>query len=89
MRQALLDLAEIEDFIAKNNPAAAQDVVARIEASAKSLKEFPALGRPSDQTDVRLIQPAGLPYLLPYRVVGETVEIICVYDMRRKRPSAW
>jgi hypothetical protein len=35
------------------------------------------------------MQVPGLPYLLPYRVSGETIEILAVFDERRERPVEW
>jgi toxin ParE1/3/4 len=88
-RRALINLSGIYDYIREENPAAAQSVAERIQQSALRLKQFPLLGRPTHKTSVRLLQVAGLPYLLPYEITGDAVEILAVFDERQQRPDEW
>jgi toxin ParE1/3/4 len=68
----------------------ANRVLQRIVRSASALADNPYLGRPSASTDgVHEFQVAKLPYLLPYRVVGERVEILRVFHEAQDRPSTW
>jgi plasmid stabilization system protein ParE len=60
-----------------------------IAAAARRLTVFPQLGRASDRLDIRLLQVPGLPYLLPYRVVEDEIEIVAVFDERMERPPEW
>jgi toxin ParE1/3/4 len=83
------DLFSIHDFIKAYNPDAAERVSKEITRAALRLKAFPQLGRPSDRMGVRLMQVPGLPYLLPYRVSGDIIEILAVFDERWERPEEW
>ena len=89
LSKARSDLISIHGYIHSYNPAAAERISKEITRAALRLKAFPQLGRPSDQVDVRLMQVPRLPYLLPYRVSGGTIEIIAVFDERRERPEEW
>jgi plasmid stabilization system protein ParE len=89
LRQARSDLFAIHDFIASNNPQAPERVSREIAVAALRLKAFPQIGRPAHRTDLRLMQVPGLPYLLPYRISSETIEILAVFDERRERPVEW
>ena len=87
--RALDDLNAIFDYIAQFNPAAAEIVVKDIDRAARRLKTLPQLGRPSHETGLRLLQVSGRPYLLPYSIIGEVIEIFAVVDERRERPPEW
>ena len=89
MRKARADLFGIHDYIAKHDPDAADRVAREIEMAAIRLKSFPQLGRPAHAVEVRLMQVPGLPYLLPYCVRSEFIEILAVFDQRRDRPPEW
>lgn len=88
-RRALRQLDLIYDYISQFDPAAADTVSLAIEEAAIRLKSFPRLGRPSHKTDVRLLQVPGRPYLLPYRLTNNSVEILAVVDERMERPPEW
>lgn len=83
------DLLGIHRYIAARDPSAAAKVMKAIAAAARRLTVFPQLGRPSDRSDIRLLQMPGMPYLLPYRVVEDEIEIVAVFDERMERPPEW
>jgi plasmid stabilization system protein ParE len=65
-------------------------IVHRIVHSAEYLIDTPYLGRSSESAaGVHEWQVARLPYLLPYRVVDDRVEILRVFHESQDRPSAW
>lgn len=82
-RRAQRQLTRIQAWIGRSNSSAAERVVAKIVATARRLEQFPGLGHPSEQDDIRLLQAAGLTYVLPYRVAGDDIEILAVFDQRR------
>ncbi|MBW0003765.1 MAG: type II toxin-antitoxin system RelE/ParE family toxin [Hyphomicrobiales bacterium] len=85
------DLASIFAYYqnAAGNDVAAR-LVQRIVHSASNLIDHPYLGPPSATTDgVHELQVARLPYVLPYRVVNERIEILRVFHESQDRPSAW
>ncbi len=54
-----------------------------IQNAAKRLKQFPRLGHPGERVGVFELQVPGTHYVLPYRMVGEVIEILSVFDQRR------
>jgi toxin ParE1/3/4 len=78
------DLAEIWAYIARDNPAAANAFLARLEIAATRLLSQPFLGKPVSElaSNLRLI-PVGR-YLLFYRPGEEALEIVRVLHGARK-----
>jgi len=68
----------------------ANRVLQRIVRSASTSSDNPYLGHPSESTDgIHELQVARLPYLLPYRVVEDRIEILRVFHESQDRPSTW
>ncbi len=87
LRQAVEALnAEIE-YIAVENPAAADRVAFRIERAVKLLSSQPALGRAGRVPGTRELVVAGTPYIVPYRVREGTVQILRVFHSARRWPK--
>ncbi|MFN0191395.1 MAG: type II toxin-antitoxin system RelE/ParE family toxin [Aestuariivirga sp.] len=82
-RPALLDFFRIKDHIAKHNPAAAEQVGSEIQNAAFLLKSFPQLGHGGERIGIFELQVPNRPYVLPYRLNGEVIEILAVFDQRR------
>jgi toxin ParE1/3/4 len=87
--QARRDLTSIKAYIAERNPAAIERIGAEIVRAARRLEIFPQLGRPAHRVELRLLQVPGLPYLIPYHVTGEVVEVVAVFHERQERPEDW
>jgi len=51
------------------------------------LKKNPALGRAGRVAGTRELVVAGTPYVVPYRVRGEAVEILRVFHAARRWPE--
>ncbi len=81
---ALRDLEEIGDYIARDNPASAGRVVSVILDQAEGLTTHPHLGRAGRVPNTRERVIADTPYLVPYRVRGEDVEILAVLHGARR-----
>lgn len=77
------DLNAIVDYIAQDNPTAAEAVLDAIRTVATRLADFPDMGHAGRLPDTRELTVAGLPYLIVYQVVGETVTIIAVFHGAR------
>ncbi|ROH88371.1 type II toxin-antitoxin system RelE/ParE family toxin [Pseudomethylobacillus aquaticus] len=89
LRAALNNLDEIAAYIALENPQAAAMVVARIMSAVQQLKTLPASGRPGRVLGTRELLVTGLPYLLPYRIRGQQIEILRVFHTSRQPPAHW
>ena len=87
VRLALSDLDEAAAFIAQDNPRAAQIMVKRIGDAARLLSDHPDAGRPGRVHGTRELVVADTPFILPYRVVKNTVQILRVLHGARKWPE--
>jgi toxin ParE1/3/4 len=86
-RRAILRLASIHDYIAQDSPDATVRVAALIAASALQLERFPLSGREGRVEGTRELVVPGLPYILPYRIVGDVIQIASVIHTSRKWPE--
>jgi toxin ParE1/3/4 len=84
---ALANLDAETDYLAQDNPAAAGRVVERIFRAVNLLQENPALGRAGRVPGTRELLVAEIPYIIPYRVRGEAVEILRVFHAVPKWPE--
>jgi len=87
LRRALQNLDEEAEYIARDDPDAAAQMVDRIATSVERLATHPALGRTGRVPGTRELVVSGTPYVVPYRVRGETVEILRVFHGARKWPE--
>lgn len=81
---ALLDLVEIRKYIEQDNPAAAQDAAKRILTNINLLQDHPGMGRHGRVEGTRELVISGLPYIIPYRVKNNVLEILRVLHGSRK-----
>ena len=77
------DLEAITDYIAQDNPVAAEDVYLHIKGAAKSLPEHPSLGRSGRVPGTRELSISDLPYLMVYAVDSEAVTILAIFHTSR------
>jgi toxin ParE1/3/4 len=87
LRTALANLEAEAEYIAEDNPAAAGRVVQKILRAVDLLKQNPAMGRAGRVTGTRELVVAETPYIIPYRVRGDAVEILRVFHAARKWPG--
>ena len=84
---ALRDLEKIGDDIERDNPAAAQ-VVTRILDQTDRLPTYPHIGRAGRVPDTRELVVVDTPYIAPYRVRGDDVELLAVFRGARQWPES-
>ena len=89
LRKALTNLDAEAAYIATEDPAAARLVVERVLKAVNRLVEQPALGRPGRVPGTRELLVAKTRYIVPYRVRGESVEILRVFHASRRLPERW
>lgn len=87
LNSALRNLREEAEYIALEDPQAAARVVMLLEKSAAVLSENPSLGRAGRVPGTRELIVTGTPYIVPYRVHANRVEILRVFHGRRRWPS--
>jgi toxin ParE1/3/4 len=87
LRVALANLEEETDYIAEDNPAAADRLVQRIMRAVNLLAKNPAMGRPGRVSGTRELVVGDTPYIVPYRVRANAVEVLRVFHAARKWPA--
>ena len=87
LRVALANLDAEAEFIVRENPAAAGRVVAAVDRAVQKLRRYPALGRPGRVIGTRELIVPGTPYIVPYRIRNDTVEVLRVFHAARRWPE--
>jgi addiction module RelE/StbE family toxin len=87
LRLALADLEKAVAYIAQSNPDAAEKTAARIWEATQMLAHHPEIGRPGRVPNTRELFVPGTSYIVPYRVVGNAVQILRVLHTSRKWPN--
>ncbi len=67
-KDAVADLVEIRDYIARDKPDAAGNAARRIKSEVDRLREYPGMGKPGRVEGTRELIISGFPYIIPYRV---------------------
>lgn len=87
LKNASVDLDKIEAYISEDNPVAAIETVLKIIRYVNRLIEYPAMGKPGRVEGTRELVIPDLPYTIPYRVKGGTIQILRVLHQARKWPD--
>jgi addiction module RelE/StbE family toxin len=82
---AFAEIKEIHDYIAKDNPAAANAVVLRVEQLVTRIAEFPLIAHTVEDSEIRIFPVTPFPYLVFYTVDGDDVIIRNVRHGKRSR----
>lgn len=86
--QALVRLVEIQDFVARANPTAAEQLLHRIVDRGDGLAKFPKMGRAVPElpgTGIREIIEGH--YRIVYRVQAKVVQVLTVFEGHRQFPT--
>jgi toxin ParE1/3/4 len=88
--EAIQDLVSLRAYIAQESPAGAKRTVLRVvEVVENLLPENPHIGRPGRVPGTRELVIPQTPYIVPYRVRGEAVQILRVYHSARRWPDSF
>jgi len=88
--EAIDDLASLRSFIAEDNPAAAQRVVLNILHNIEALLfKHPEMGRPGRVPGTRELVIPKTPFIVPYRVQGNTIQVLRIYHTARRWPETF
>jgi len=88
-KRALQQLKEAQDYISRDNPAAARDIAERIAQATRLLLTQPQLGRTGRVQGTREWVVMHTPYLLAYTVKNDTVQILSVIHSKQDWPQAF
>lgn len=84
---AIFDLKSLRQYIALENPIAANHVFQRIKNMVKLLSSQPEIGRYGRIPNTRELIVPNTPYIIPYRVKNNTIEIIRILHSAMEWPE--
>jgi plasmid stabilization system protein ParE len=82
-RRAVRHLRTLLDSISSDGRQRAELVAARIVETVELLSTQPHMGRPGRVVGTRELVVPRIPYLIPYRVRGDRLEVIAVFHGRQ------
>ena len=89
LRTAVRNLDDEATHIAADDPDAARLALRRAFEAVQQLREHPGASRPGRVPGTRELIIRNTRYVLPYRVRGETIEILRVFHTSRRAPERW
>lgn len=89
LRKAIANLEAEFRYIAEDDPQAAERFVNEVWRLTQLLKEQPAMGREGRVPETRELILHNYPYIIPYRVRNNTIQVLRVFHTHRKLPRKW
>jgi len=86
-RPALRHLSEAREYIAIDDPAAANRQIEKIQPTVNQPKAFPMMGRAGLWPGTREFPVPGTPYILVYKIRESQLRIIAVLHGARERKT--
>jgi toxin ParE1/3/4 len=68
---------------------AARRVIERVRESVTHLSDHPDLGRPGRVPGTRELIIPGMPFIIPYRLRDEVIEILTILHAARRWPEGF
>lgn len=87
-RRALRQIEEVRAYIHQHDPQASNRIVARIGEAIEGLTLHPQRGRPGRVPGTRELVVSRTPYLVAYRVVDASIEVLAVLHGARLWPGS-
>lgn len=87
-QRASFDLAYNINYLKQRSLQGADNVSRSILATVEALREFPLIGRTGREPNTREMPVTDYPYLIVYRVVGETLFVARILHTARNRDNA-
>lgn len=88
-RRAIRHLEYLREYIEKDSEQNAALVAKRILKAVDVLQSHPEMGRPGRVVGTRELVVPDTPYVIPYRVRRERLELIAVFHGRQKWPISF
>lgn len=83
--EAIADLERIDRWLSKIENANAIATRRRIDAAASKLERLGDIGRPGKIEGSRELSVRSAPYVLVYKVLPDSIEVIAVYHTAQNR----
>lgn len=84
--EAAVDFAAIVEYIRKDNPSAAERTAKSIYDRVSTLAPFPQQGRKGRIQETRELALTPLPFIVVYRVKGNSLEIVRILHGSQRWP---
>ena len=84
---AVYDLQALRQYIAQDKPSAANRIAKQILKAVNLLSNQPGMGRPGRVLDTRELIVSSTPYIIPYRVKNNSIEILRVLHVAMEWPE--
>ncbi|MDR2573774.1 MAG: type II toxin-antitoxin system RelE/ParE family toxin [Desulfovibrio sp.] len=89
LKRAIKSLDAAMAHIAQDDEETARDISDYIHMRVESLQEQPLQGRPGRIFGTRELVMDKYPFIVPYRVKGEVIQILRIFHTSRKPPQKW
>jgi toxin ParE1/3/4 len=86
---ALREVEAIGDYIALESPRASARIVTRVFDRVATLADHPEIGRPGRIPGTRELVITNTPFVVPYRVRGDLIEVLSVFHGARRWPDSF
>jgi addiction module RelE/StbE family toxin len=87
LHQALRNLKQAHNYIIKDNPTAAQELILKIQNAANQLENYPLIGKSGRVEGTRELIISNSPYIIIYRVKEESIEILRIFHTSKRYPD--
>jgi toxin ParE1/3/4 len=84
---ATRNLRAVYEYIATENPGAAEMMANRIVSAVEMLERYPQMGHRGRMEQTRELVIAGTPFVVIYRVGREQVDVLTVFHTARRWPE--
>ena len=86
-RLAASHLESAREYIAQDDPVAADDIVEQIPSAVERLERHPDMGRKGRVAGTRELVISGTPFIAAYRVRRDSVQVLAVLHGARRWPD--
>ena len=86
-RRSIRHLVELREYIARDSDGSATLVAEKILQAVDLLLTHSGIGRPGRIVGTRELVVAGTPYIIPYRIRRDRLELIAALHGRQKWPA--
>ena len=87
--EAVADIAHEVRYLAKRRPVSVESFRSAVVKSLTLIRDNANVGRYSKTRGVREWSVPDWPYVIPYRVIDDEIQVLHIWHTKRKRPKVW
>ena len=88
-RLAIADLNSVYEYLAAERSSVANHIVDRIEKAIHSISYHPEIGRHGRVEGTRELIVSGTPFIVPYRIKNNRIEVLAIIHGARRWPDSF